>query len=136
MAAVFSVAVHAIVYLNHKKTTVSSEALAENICTNPARVRKVMSMLKQAGLVQTKEGSSGGYLFTEDASQTTLRQIADAVDARFVERGWRSGKEDMECLIASGMADVMDSIYDELNLDCLKRLEAITVSDIDRQIFQ
>lgn len=136
MAAVFSVAVHAIVYLNHKKTTVSSEALAENICTNPARVRKVMSMLKQAGLVQTKEGSSGGYLFTEDASQTTLRQIADAVDARFVERGWRSGNEDMECLIASGMADVMDSIYDELNLDCLKRLEAITVSDIDRQIFQ
>lgn len=136
MAAVFSVAVHAIVYLNHKKTTVSSEALAENICTNPARVRKVMSMLKQAGLVQTKEGSSGGYLFTEDASKTTLRQIADAVDARFVERGWRSGNEDMQCLIASGMADVMDSIYDELNLDCLKKLDAITVLDIDRQIFR
>lgn len=136
MAAVFSVAVHAIVYLNHKKTNVSSEALAENICTNPARVRKVMSMLKQAGLVQTKEGPSGGYLFIKDASKTTLRQIADAVDARFVEMGWRSGNEDMECLIASGMADVMDSIYVGLNHDCLKKLDEITVLDIDRQIFQ
>ena len=32
---------------------VSSEVLAENICTNPARVRKVMAQLKRAGLVET-----------------------------------------------------------------------------------
>ena len=45
----FIVAVHALVYLNHKADIVSSEALAKNICTNAARVRKVMAPLKRAG---------------------------------------------------------------------------------------
>ena len=52
----FCVAVHGMVYLNHKNCQLSSEELAENICTNPARVRKVMAKLKKKNLVQTKEG--------------------------------------------------------------------------------
>ena len=62
MTSEFSIAAHALVYLYHKDTTLSSEQLAENICTNPARVRKVMAQLKRAGLVATKEGIDGGYL--------------------------------------------------------------------------
>ena len=56
----FIVAVHALVYLNHKADIVSSEALAKNICTNAARVRKVMAPLKRAGFVTTREGNVGG----------------------------------------------------------------------------
>ena len=62
MTGAFSLAVHALVYLNHKATTLSSEMLAENICTNPARIRKVMSQLKRAGLISTKEGIDGGII--------------------------------------------------------------------------
>ncbi len=59
----FIVAVHALVYLNHKADIVSSEALAKNICTNAARVRKAMAPLKRAGFVTTREGNVGGYPF-------------------------------------------------------------------------
>ena len=45
MSGIFTIAVHALVYLNHRQATLSSEELSENICTNPARVRKVMAML-------------------------------------------------------------------------------------------
>ena len=135
MTGPFSLAVHALVYLNHKKTSLSSEELAENICTNPARIRKIMSRLKPAGLVTTKEGTQGGYTFTGDAGGVTLRTIAEAVGARFVEASWRPGNEDMECLVASGMADIMDGIYAELNQQCLAHLEQIFLLDIDRHIF-
>ena len=47
MTSDYCVAVHALVYLNHKAKVLSSEELAENICTNPARVRKVMAKLKK-----------------------------------------------------------------------------------------
>ena len=57
MNSEFCIAVHGLVFLKLKKQCLSSEALAENICTNPARVRKVMAKLKKAGLVSTKEGS-------------------------------------------------------------------------------
>ena len=54
MTSEFTVAVHGLVFLAHKKTVFSSQALAKNVCTNPARIRKVMSKLKNAHLVETK----------------------------------------------------------------------------------
>ena len=79
MTSEFAIAVHALVYLNHKGETVSSEALAENICTNPARVRKVMAKLKKAGLLETREGNSGGYELHGDAAAIRLSDLAQAL---------------------------------------------------------
>ena len=129
------VAVHALVYLNHKAKVLSSEELAENICTNPARVRKVMAKLKKAGFVKTKEGSEGGYLFDQDADRVTLDQIAQALEIRFVDTAWKSGDTDMKCLVASGMAGLMDEIFDDLNEQCRKRLKEITIGTLDHRIF-
>ena len=135
MTSEFGIAVHALVYLNHKARTLSSEELAKNICTNSARVRKVMASLKKAGLVTTKEGIDGGYSFSLSPEKVSLRRISEAVNACFVSAAWRSGDIDMKCLIASGMADIMDGIYGELDTLCKNRLEQISVKDIDQKIF-
>lgn len=135
MSSEFSVAVHALVFLNHKGVTLSSEELAKNVCTNPARIRKVMAKLKKAGLVDTKEGIDGGYHFVLDPASVTLRQISEALEICFVSASWRSGDTDMDCLIASGMAAIMDDIYGQLDLLCKERLETITIQNIDEKIF-
>ena len=44
MDSSFNLAVHALVCLSHSGRSLSSEALAENICTNPARVRRVKAV--------------------------------------------------------------------------------------------
>lgn len=135
MTGEFAVAVHALVYLNHRGTTVPSDALAENVCTNPARVRKVMAMLKKAGLISTREGAEGGYTFRLDPAAISLRQVAAAVGAVFVSASWKPGRDDIGCLIASGMAGILEGIYGELDALCLEKLEHTTIADIDRQIF-
>ena len=135
MTSDYCVAVHALVYLNHKAKVLSSEELAENICTNPARVRKVMAKLKKAGFVRTKEGSEGGYLFDQDANKVTLDQVAEALEIRFVDTAWKSGDTDMKCLVASGMAAMMDEVFDDLNEQCRKRLREITIGTLDQRIF-
>lgn len=135
MTSEFTVAVHALVFLNHRKDTQSSEAVAANVCTNPARVRKVLSRLKKAGLVKTKEGIDGGYQFSKDAAEVDLRMVADALDITFVSASWKTGDPNMKCLIASGMDRVMSGIYHELDESCHERLGCITIKDIDRQIF-
>ena len=135
MTSEFAIAVHALVYLNHKGETVSSEALAENICTNPARVRKVMAKLKKAGLVATKEGVDGGYHFIKAPAEVTLRRIDEAVDVRLVSACWKPGDREKACLVASGMGDIMDDIYSDLDELCRRRLGEITIADIDRKIF-
>ena len=125
MTSDYCVAVHALVYLNHKAKVLSSEEL----------VRKVMAKLKKAGFVKTKEGSEGGYLFDQDADQVTLDQIAQALEIRFVDTAWKSGDTDMKCLVASGMAGLMDEIFDDLNEQCRKRLKEITIGTLDHRIF-
>ena len=127
MTAEFAVAVHALVYLCHRGGTVSSEALAENICTNPARVRKILSRLRAAGLVTSSEGKGSGYRAAPGAEGATLRDILLALGEEPVAVRWRSGSVDRECQISSGMAAVMDGVYGELNELCLRRLGELTV---------
>lgn len=136
MTSEFAIAVHALVYLNHRQETVSSETLASNVCTNPARVRKVMAKLKKAGIITTKEGLEGGYHFEKDSSSVNLREICDALEVDFVSASWKSGDKDMKCMIASGMAAIMDDIYGDLDELCRKRLESITIATIEQKIFK
>lgn len=132
----FNIAVHALVYLNHMEKVLSSEELAQNVCTNPVLIRKVMSKLKKAGFVDTKGGNNGGYIFIADADKLTLEQIAAAIDAKFVGSPWRSGDMNKACLIASGMGEIMQNIYRQLDEKCKKSLHGITVADIDRKILK
>lgn len=135
MTSEFSVAVHALVFLNHKAEVVSSENLAQNVCTNAARIRKVMAKLKKAGLVDTKEGIDGGYIFGRDSHDVNLCMIAEALEVSFVSASWRSGNAEMDCLIASGMAGVLDDIYRDLDKTCHEKVEGITIADLDKIIF-
>lgn len=136
MDSSFSLAVHALVYLKHKGDVVSSEILASNICTNPARVRKVMAGLKKAGFVETKEGQVGGYRLSEKGQTLNLGQVALALQTCFAKVPWKSGDREKDCLVSSGMAGVMDEVYARLNEGCVEYLQSVNLSDLENRIFQ
>ena len=88
MTSEFAIAVHALVYLNHKQETLASEELAKNVCTNPARIRKVMAKLKKKDLIATKEGQNGGYHTSMEAADVNLAMIYDALETEAVCPSW------------------------------------------------
>ena len=135
MDSSFNLAVHALVCLSHSGHSLSSEALAENICTNPTRVRRVLAGLKKAGMVETREGLDGGYRLCTDPVVLSLRQVAEAINTRFVDCAWHSGDIDRDCAICSGMAGVMDALYRNMNEQCAAYLSHITITDIETQLF-
>lgn len=135
MNSEFCIAVHALVFLNRRACVLSSAELAENICTNPARVRKIMVKLKNAGLVSTREGLDGGYHLEAGPKEITLHKISEALDFKFISSSWKSGDAGMDCLIASGMGHVLDNIYADLDSLCKERLKHINIDDIDAEIF-
>lgn len=124
----FYIAVHALVYLKHVHDRVSSDELAENMCTNPVRVRKVMSSLKKAHLVLTREGVAGGYEITDD-HDITLCEILDALHIELFRFVW---PHDMNpnCLIASGMGDIMQGMYQDMEKQCRSYLSTIHIDDL------
>lgn len=131
MTGEFNIAVHALVFLSHTGESVSSEELSKNICTNPARVRKIMAKLKKAKLIATREGKKGGYKFELDPKKVTLDRVIEAIDTDPIEVSWRSGDHDMDCMVASGMADAMDKIYGHLNENCLSYLKTISIKQVE-----
>lgn len=135
MNGLFCVAVHALIYLDKRGCLLSSEELAANICTNPARVRKVMAKLKKAGLVTTRTGTDGGYQLAADPAKVTLDMVADALEVRFVEPAWHSGVGvDCGCMVASGMAGVMDHLFDDLDRRCRTHLAGVCLTDLEAQL--
>ena len=136
MDSSFNLAVHALVCLSHSGRSLSSEALAENICTNPTRVRRVLAGLKKGG----NGGDPGGLgrRLPPDGrpgEPPFLRQVAEAVNTRFVDCAWHSGDIDRDCAICSGMAGVMDALYRNMNEQCAAYLSHITITDIETQLF-
>ena len=135
MTSEFAIAIHALVFLDHKNTTVASDTLADNVCTNPVCIRKVMGKLKKKELIDTREGVGGGYHIAKPGSEITLKEISDALANKMVRTSWRSGNPDKNCMIASGMSGIMDLLVDGLNQACNDYLEQITLQDIEKQLF-
>ena len=86
-------------------------------------------------MVETREGLDGGYRLTADPASLSLRQVAEAVNTRFVDCAWHSGDIDRDCAICSGMAGVMDALYRSMNEECAVYLSHITITDIETQLF-
>ena len=77
----------------------------------------------------------GGYRLARSAEDIPLSVVSDALGLAFVASSWHSGSPEMECLIASGMAGLMDRLYGELNELCRSHLSQRTIKDLEREIF-
>ena len=60
--------------------------------------------------------------------------MADALEVRFVEPAWHSGGTDLPCMVASGMAGVMDGLFDDLDRRCRARLAQLTLADLEEEL--
>ena len=127
----FIIAIHALCLLAHDLKSWSSECLSANLCTNPVRIRKVMSRCKKAGLVETKAGVNGGYQIVGNGKDINLKQIYEAIGQPLVESRWHSGNKESECMYASGMSEYIDGLFSYLNEEMVFLLEKITIEDIE-----
>lgn len=130
----FIIALHALVCLAHGGCSRSSEELSSNLCTNPVRIRKVMSKCKKMGLVTTKAGINGGYIISRPGSEITLKDVYDAINIPLIEAKWHSGDIYSECMIASGMSEYISELFKMLNDKALIILQEITLNDVEKNL--
>jgi Rrf2 family protein len=131
----FVIAVHSLVLLAHRPDGMaSSEEIATNVCTNPVRVRKVMSCLRKNGFVDTREGSGGGYKLSRVPADVTLADIYRALAAGSLAPSWCSGDPKVECIVSSNMADVMDSVFCGADRQLELYFETITIGQMLSQL--
>jgi Rrf2 family protein len=131
----FVIALHSLVLLaNLPNQMANSEAIAENVCTNPTRIRKIMSILRKSGYVKTKEGIGGGYVLSCNPEKTTLSQIYLAMATGSLKPSWCTGDPDQACVISSNTQVVMDQIFTEAEMHLQSYLNQITISSVLERI--
>jgi Rrf2 family protein len=76
----FAVGVHLMTLLSAAPDVVqTSTGLAGSVGTNPVHVRRVLGLLRQAGLVASRPGSAGGWLVTRPPREILLADVWRAV---------------------------------------------------------
>lgn len=77
----FAVAVHILTLLESGGgEPITSERIAGSVNTNPAVVRRLLSLLARAGLTTSRRGAGGGALLARPAAAITLREVYHAVE--------------------------------------------------------
>ena len=77
----FTIALHIFTCVDTFKDDykVTSDFLASSINTNPVIVRKILTQLKKAGLINVARGT-GGIQLTRDLSEITFFDVYEAID--------------------------------------------------------
>jgi len=133
----FTIAVHSLVYLAYLPDHMaSSDSIAKNVCTNAARIRKIMSHLRKNGFVKTKEGIGGGYILACNPHKVTLAEIYRTVSQGSLKPHWCTGDPEQKCLVSSNTQSVMDEIINEAELYFEKHLEKNTIESVLEKIKQ
>lgn len=113
------------------KEIATSQRIATSVNTNPVVIRRCLGELRDAGLVESVRGRSGGWVLTCDAGEITLLDVYRATGAERIF-GMHAASPDAECYVGHGIASALTEVYDEATRAMCRVLEATTIRDVLR----
>ena len=128
----FTIGVHIITAIDYFKDMerVNSEFLAGSIGVNPAIVRTVISQLREAGILQTKRGSSGAEI-AKRLNEITLYDIYKAVGSVDMEGIFHFHEQpNPDCPVGRNIHRVLDQHLIDAQRAMEEKLRTTTLADI------
>ena len=126
----FSVSVHLMTVLAyHKSELMTSEELASSIRTNPTVIRRLVSKLVDAGLLETFKGKSGGIRIAKMPKEITLKEIYEAVlDKKLMATPCKEPFK--QCAVSCSMGDLLSDVADGIERNSMAYLSGIKLSEL------
>ncbi len=131
----FTMAIHALTLIdsNHDHDE-TSETIAGSVNTNPVVIRRIIGMLKSAGLVAVKRGTGGTHL-ARSASAITLLDVYQAVMGVEDDHLFRIHKTpNLNCEIGANIEDALQLTLDQAQSAMKHELETVTIADVLNRI--
>lgn len=133
----FTVAIHilsALEIANDKACT--SEVIATSIQNNPVVVRRIIGMLKKAGLVDVNIGCGGTYLL-KNVEDITLFDVYKAVDVVEDKKLFQIHENtNQECIIGANIQDVLMLMLPKAQLAMEEVLKSYTIANVVTNILE
>lgn len=133
----FSVGIHILTLIEINKNEVnSSEYLARSVNTNPAVIRKIMGMLKKAGLIKVQPGIAGAEL-AKSLSDITLLDVYKAVNVvKDNELFSIHESPNPDCTVGRNIQNTIEPIFFIAQTAMEKVLENVSIEDVVRDVFE
>ena len=128
----FTIGVHIITAIDYFKDMerVNSEFLAGSIGVNPVIVRTVIPQLREAGILQTKRGSSGAEI-AKRLNEITLYDIYKAVGSVDMEGIFHFHEQpNPDCPVGRNIHRVLDQHLIDAQRAMEEKLRTTTLADI------
>lgn len=131
----FAVGIHILALIEINKNGVStSEFLAGSVNTNPVVIRKIMGMLKNAGLVHVRPGVAGAEL-AKELAEITLFDVYKAVNVvQENELFTVHGNPNPDCLVGRNIQNTIEPLFAAAQLAMETVLSSLTLEDIVKDI--
>lgn len=130
----FSTSLHILTTLAfHQPERVCSEDLAVGAKTNAGLIRRLLSKLSKAGIVDTLKGKNGGATLGKPSDQISLLEVYSAVNDGPVFASFEKDPH-KPCPISCQIGDVLSGVFKELERPMLEKMESTKLIHIIRQI--
>ncbi len=116
-----------------RSRSITSKALAKNLNTNPAVVRRLLGALAKAGIAETRMGKGGGASLARGPKKITLAEIYCAVEAPGLIAKPRSAP-DPDCPLGSGLTFVIAAVGGQAEQAFMAALDAVTLRQFVKDI--
>lgn len=125
-----SLALHTLSHMAGDPDRVRTSAdIADHAGTNPVVVRRVLGKLRQAGLLSSEKGHSGGWRLAKPAKDITLADVYLALDERFVS-GASDDAGPSQCSVEAGLQTRVAEVLQEIEESLVKRLSETSITDV------
>ncbi|MEY8468808.1 Rrf2 family transcriptional regulator [Faecalibaculum rodentium] len=131
----FTIAIHILAATQYfqSRQKVTGDLLAASIGSNPALVRKLLSNLKKAGLIQTKPGI-GGITIARDLDDVTFLDVYNAVETNKETLFHFHEGLHPDCPVASNIHAALDDRLDRIQREFEESLRQVTVGEVTREL--
>lgn len=125
----FSDAIHILAYLViYKDGDLSSKAISSSVEANASVIRSLMSNLKKAGLIQSRQGISGATL-TRDPKDISLLDIYEAIDMDH-QLLHIDPKTNPHCIVGGNIQVVLNKTYHQIQDKALDEMRQTSLQDV------
>ncbi|MBX2853284.1 MAG: Rrf2 family transcriptional regulator [Phycisphaeraceae bacterium] len=129
MTSDFNIALHIVGFLTAQGgQPITSDTLAQTYGTSPVVLRRVLSRLQHAGVVETQRGVGGGSVLAQSASKINLRQVFDAVTPN---QNLLRRHPQKDSPVSEILGGYINELCEQAEQALLKKLESITVKQMD-----
>jgi Rrf2 family protein len=130
----FAVAIHILAALAvNKGSAVRSEQLASSASTNPTVIRRILSMLAEAGLTSSQLGHGGGATLAKPANQITLLDVFQVVEEPNIFEMHRT-LPDKNCFVGRNIQQVLIKSTTKAQQALETELAKTTIADVAQDI--